>query len=234
MLHSEGHGKVPVPYITAWSGERVAVRSLTVRADGAGLAYRDEVAGDRDAHGVLWSRIGEAPGEGRPRFRVVHPVRQRRALLEGLCQVCGGPAGRTGRGVLFLLPRSAGRAPGWPEGAYGMKPPVCGGCAAVAVRHCPHLGDPVAVRVRKARVRGVYGGFHAPSGGRLAAASEDGFLPYGHPHAAWFLASQLVVELRRCTVVDLAAEIGGAGAGAPGAKAEATGPGVGAHGPAAA
>ncbi|MFF9478152.1 hypothetical protein [Streptomyces sp. NPDC014733] len=102
-----------------------------------------------------------------------------------------------------------------------MKPPVCVGCAAVAVRHCPQLGDPVAVRVRKARVRGVYGGFHAPGrGGGLAAASDDGVLPYRHPHAAWFLASQLVVELRRCTVVDLAAEIGGAA----GAGAEARGP----------
>ncbi|MEU3713344.1 hypothetical protein [Streptomyces catenulae] len=224
MVQFDEGGKVPVPYITAWSEERVAVRSLAVRADGTGLAYRDEVAGDRDAHGVLWSRVGEAPGEGRPRFRVVHPVRQRRALQKALCQVCGGPAGRTGRGVLFLLPRPEGaRAPGWPEGAYGMKPPVCVGCAAVAVRHCPRLGDPVAVRVRKARVRGVYGGFHAPGGGRLVAASEDGFLPYGHPHAAWFLASQLVVELRRCTVVDLAAEIGGA-----------AGPGAEARGPAAA
>ncbi|MFG2227367.1 hypothetical protein [Streptomyces sp. NPDC048644] len=210
MLHSDRQGKVPVPYITAWSEERVSVRSLTVRRDGAGLGYRDETPGDRDAHGVLWSRLVEAPGEGKPNFRKVHPVRQRRALLEGLCQVCGGPAGRTSRGWLFLLPRPDGDewSPGWPEGKYGTKPPVCVPCAALAVRHCPHLSEPVAVRVRKPRPRGVFGGFHAPRGTALSAASDDGYLPYGHPHAAWFLASQLVVELRRCTVVDLGAEAG--------------------------
>ncbi|MFE7609858.1 hypothetical protein [Streptomyces celluloflavus] len=209
MSHPSRRRETPVPYITAWSEERVAVRTLTVRGDGAGLCYRDETPADRDAQGVLWSRLIEAPGCGKPNFRSVHPVRQRRAVLEGLCQVCGGPVSRTSRGWLFLLPRSGSAEPsaGWPEGAHCTKPPVCVPCAATAVRYCPHLSEPVAVRVRKPRPRGVFGGFHAPGATGRLASSDDGYLPYGHQHTSWFLASQLVVELRRCTVVDLDAEL---------------------------
>ncbi|WP_258534712.1 hypothetical protein [Streptomyces sp. PT12] len=32
------------------------------------------------------------------------------------------------------------------------------------------------------------------------AHPEDHHLPHGHPAARWFLVSQLVVELTRCTV----------------------------------
>ncbi|MDT3400592.1 hypothetical protein RKE29_28985 [Streptomyces sp. B1866] len=89
------------------------------------------------------------------------------------------------------------------------KPPVCVACADTALRHCPHLTAPVAVRSRKPRPRGVYGDCLLPGpDGRLLRVPSDGYLPYGHRDSRWFLATQLVLELRRCTVVDLAAELG--------------------------
>ncbi|RKN37632.1 hypothetical protein [Streptomyces hoynatensis] len=133
----------------------------------------------------------------------MHPARQRRAMLELLCQVCGGPADRNGKGWLFALrrPGPADDIPGWPEGLLCTKPPVCGPCALLAAQHCPYLGDPVFVRSRKPRVWGVFGGAFTPHPGGGLAAGEDGHLPYGHPAAPWFLANQLAVELTRTTRV---------------------------------
>ncbi|RKN46841.1 hypothetical protein D7294_01080 [Streptomyces hoynatensis] len=175
--------------------------ALTVRADGRGLAYRDETPGDRDRHGVLWARVRPQPGSGRPDFRTMHPTRQRRAMLELLCQVCGRPADRNGRGWLFALrhPGPDEDIPGWPEGLLCSKPPVCAPCAHLAARHCPHLGEPAFVRVRKPRVWGVFGGFFTPRPQGGLSASEDDHVPYGHPATHWFLANQLVLELTRTT-----------------------------------
>ncbi|RKN45988.1 hypothetical protein D7294_05105 [Streptomyces hoynatensis] len=174
---------------------------MTVRRDGRGLAYRGEAAGDRDRQGVLWARVLDGPGSGRPDFRAMHPARQRRAMLERLCQVCGHPADRNGKGWLFALRRPGPdeEGPGWPEGLLCTKPPVCEPCAHLAARLCPHLGEPAFVRVRKPRVWGVFGGFLTPGPGGRLVAGEDGDLPYGHPQAGWFLANQLVVELTRCS-----------------------------------
>ncbi|KRV47729.1 hypothetical protein AQ490_04925 [Wenjunlia vitaminophila] len=175
-------------------------RALATRPDGTGLAYRDETPADRDRQGVLWARVTEAPGTGRPNFAAMHPRRQCRAMVHRLCQVCGGPASRTSRGWLFLLPRpDTVQSPHWPEGELCTKPPICVPCATLAARHCPHLAHSVLVRSRKPRVWGVFGGFHLPnSAGRLGSPHADGHLPYGHPAAAWFLANQVVVELTRC------------------------------------
>jgi hypothetical protein len=156
-----GPNALPVPYAAAWSAETSALRTLTASPDHTGLAYQDETPADRDRHGVLWARLRHAPGEGRPRYRALHSERQRRAMYERLCQVCGGPAGRTSQGWLFLTQAAdaADALPNWPEGALSTKPPVCPPCAALALRHCPYLDSPVAIRSRKPRVWGVFGGF---------------------------------------------------------------------------
>ncbi len=86
-----------------------------------------------------------------------------------------------------------------------MKPPVCLPCAAAALRHCPHLAHPLAVRARKPRPRGVFGDFYVPGPTGALTQAGGGLLRYGHRDSSWFLASQLVTELRRCTIVDLAA-----------------------------
>ncbi|GAA3848001.1 hypothetical protein [Streptomyces sedi] len=137
-------------------------------------------------------------------FGAVHPVRQRRAQAERLCQVCGKTASHTRDGWLFLMNHDGSNDY---EGVKSTKPPVCLRCAALATRHCPHLSRPVAVRSRRPRIWGVFGTLYTPTPGtsRLTAHVDE-YLPYGHRASNWFLASQLVVALKRCTLVDLDAE----------------------------
>lgn len=188
-----GPRDVPVPYVARWSSEQCGARGITVRADGAGLCYRDEQRGDRDRHGVLWVRAPQTPGEGRPDFRGMHPLRQRRAVEGLLCQVCSSPADRDRHGWLFLLPRTGAD----PEGSLCTKPPLCRRCVHLALRHCPRLTDAIALRVRKPRMWGVFGDAFAPGpDGRLRHVPSHGYLPYGDTATPWFLAVQLVLELR--------------------------------------
>ncbi|WNI17244.1 hypothetical protein [Actinacidiphila sp. ITFR-21] len=196
-----GPKNLPVPYAATWSAETSGTGSgLIVRPHGIG--YRDETPADRDTNGVLWSRTRQSPGVGRPDYRSMHPRRQHRTMLHKLCQVCGGPADRTSRGWLFLLPRPEGTESRVIEGVRTTKPPICRPCAALALRHCPHLTAPVFVRSRKPRVWGVYGDMVTPTG-EFAPEDSGHYLPYGHPLAPWFLASQSVVELNRSTQVAL-------------------------------
>jgi hypothetical protein len=201
-----GSRDLPVPYAVPWTGETFNARTLTVRADRTGLCYRDEKPADRDQHGVLWARRRHAPGDGRPKFGKMHPVRQRRAMRALLCQVCGSPASRTSRGWLFVMLRPDSSETDQVEGSLCTKPPICELCAQLALRHCPELTDPVAVRVRKPRIWGVLGDQYAAagSGGGITHIPTDGYLPYGQATAArWFVASQLVLELTRCTPAPL-------------------------------
>ena len=193
-----GPREIPVPYVADWTGESVNCAGMTVRPDGSGLCYRDEQPSDRDYRGVLWARMTYAPGEGAPRFPLMHPARQRRAMEKLLCQVCGGPSSKTNRGWLFLLPS------GPVDDVRTTKPPICEPCAVLAMRHCPHLTDPIAVRVRRPRVWGVYGDMWALRSGALVTRDDgDGFMQYGHANARWFLATHLVLDLDRCTRVPL-------------------------------
>jgi hypothetical protein len=191
----------------------VDVEGLTVKRDLAGraysLGYKDEEPYDRDRHGVLWNRMVSSPGVGRPHFASMHSHRQRRAMLGLLCQVCGGPADRTSRGWLFMTERDekTQSSPHWPEGSLTTKPPVCGSCAEVALRYCPHLKDPVFIRSRKPRVWGVFGGFFTLTPANVLATSDDAYLPYGAPESPWFLAALVAVELTRCTLPTRAAAL---------------------------
>ncbi|MFI9026279.1 hypothetical protein [Streptomyces sp. NPDC053560] len=195
-----GPNDIPVPYVAAWTGESVMHMGLSVQPDGKGLCFANEEPADRDHQGVLWARLTDAPGTGTPRFPVMHSARQRRAMREMLCQVCAGPASRTSRGWLFLLTHEPA------DGAVTNKPPLCEPCVGVALGHCPRLTDPFAVRVRRPRVWGVFGDQWARgSGGILAPLPTDGYMPYGHPSARWFLATHLVLELDRMTRVPLPA-----------------------------
>jgi hypothetical protein len=201
-----GPKALPVPYAARWTGEATSVAGLRVKPDGSGLTYERETPRDRDRHGVLWARIGEAPGAGRPDYRAMHAYRQREAVFGLRCQVCGGPAARTARGWLFLVPahdspqspeRETGRDA---EGTLTTKPPVCRPCAELAIRLCPHLGEPLLIHSRKPRVWGVFGGYCTPAeDGRTLRASQDAYHPYGAAGSPWFLASQAVLELTRCS-----------------------------------
>ncbi|MFJ6212156.1 hypothetical protein ACIQGZ_02290 [Streptomyces sp. NPDC092296] len=161
---------------------------------------------------MLWERLSQAVGAGRPVYRVMHPDRQRRAMLELLCQICGGPASRTSRGWLFLANRTGPElaAAGGAEEMLTAQPPLCLPCAGIAVRQCPSLtGRHTAVRSRKPSLWGVWGSVYRPGGRVLEEVGEGASLPYGHPGTRWLLASQLIRELRRATPVDLTTELAG-------------------------
>jgi hypothetical protein len=134
-LWAAGRGRV-VPYITAWSVEKM-VYSEVIERRGFGIAFADESVLDRDRDGVLWTRRAVGRGVGRPEFGVVHSLRQRRPMGRLLCQVCAQPADRNEDGVLWLLPDYYRKAPGWPENYDLAEPPICLACVPVAIRLCP-------------------------------------------------------------------------------------------------
>ncbi|MFE4829635.1 hypothetical protein [Streptomyces sp. NPDC056672] len=200
-----------VPYIAAWSEEWPQRKPLVTGRPDRGVAYVDEHSIDRDDEGVLWRRVLYRQGKGRPQFGKVHPMRQRRAMQRMLCQICGGPADRDDRGLLWLLPDHRADWPGWPEKMATTHPPVCLPCAAESTRLCPHLRrSSVAVRVREPRVCGVYGAFHHPMNPFMGPV-DDVIKAYEDHGIRWVIATQLAAQLRGCTFVDLEAELAAGG-----------------------
>lgn len=190
------------PYVTQWSEEREPPCQVIERP-GRGIAYLDEMVSDRDSRGVLWFRTPSHSGHGEPLFAKVHPLRQRRAMLRLLCNVCAGPADQNEEGVLWLLRDFRDDWPGWPENMGVVEPPVCVPCVRVASRLCPALRKgAIAVRVRHAPVAGVRGLLYR-SGGGLTPVPEI-TLAYEDPRVRWVRAINLVRELRDCTIVELA------------------------------
>jgi hypothetical protein len=194
-----------VPYIASWSAERPA-RTPVVARGRRGIGYRQERPGDRDAHGVLWTRYVRAPGEGKPRFGSVHPARQRQAMRRLLCQVCGAPADRNEQGVLWLMGGEAAR--GWSAEELTGHPPVCLRCAGQARRVCPHLRRQgvLALRVRDAPVAGVFGKVYTP-GSRGPTAIGHAAMGFDDPRINWMQAYQLMRALNDWTEVDLDREL---------------------------
>ncbi|MET9290784.1 hypothetical protein [Streptomyces sp. NPDC003077] len=211
----------PIPYITARAGEDCAPASaLAVLPGRVGLSYRAETPEDRDERGVLWARCSQnldlfGRPSGRPRFRDVHPIRQRAAMRDLRCQFCMRPASRTALGWLFLetrpLPGEVGA--GWPEGALTAQPPLCLEDARLSVRTCPHLirRGAVSVRAQHPVPYGVLGVLYRDGPGGLTALTHHDYVaPYDRPPTRWCLASQMLRELWGCTVVDLETEAEGA------------------------
>jgi hypothetical protein len=192
-----------VPYIATWSEEYEPSLQLVERR-GIGLGFADETAADRDRQGVLWNRTVMRPGQGRPRYAVIHPMRQRRTMLRLLCQVCGHPAHRDERGVLWLLPDLRDRWEGRPEGLTVAEPPVCADCAVIAGRLCPHLRrGHIMVRARMFPLSGVKGFIYRPGHPRPVLLRDD-LVGYDNPALLrWTLAEQQLRTLYECTIVTL-------------------------------
>ncbi|SDG18844.1 hypothetical protein SAMN05216553_10686 [Lentzea fradiae] len=190
--------QIIAPYITSWSAEQDLPYRLMERP-GLGIGYADESFGDRDAKGVLWQRAAVRHGVGKPEFGKVHPLRQRRAMRQLLCQVCAGPADRNDDGVLWLLRDYRSDWPGWPNGMGCNEPPVCMPCVAISLRLCPALRrGAVAIRARKFDVAGVRGALYR------AGAAQEASLAYDDPDVRWLVASALIRKLHCCTFVPLA------------------------------
>jgi hypothetical protein len=200
-----------VPFIAAWSGETFDSPRLIWRGSGR-IGYANERPRDRDAFGVLWRRATNKPGVGKPVYGKVHHARQRRAMGGLLCQVCAKPTRpeATDDGVLFLLGRDEYEYDPWPAPIDTTHPPVCVGCATLAVRLCPHLrGNYVAVRCRSPRLYGVNGILHSASAGPRPlqdAAGPIKTVSYNSPRRGLIQAAQSVVRLDRYKLVDLEPE----------------------------
>jgi hypothetical protein len=198
-----------VPYISSWSSEKPARRKVIVRPL-PGIGFLDEVPADRDEHGVLWRRMTFSPGVGQPEFGSVHTLRQREAMRDLLCQVCGGPADQNAEGTLWLLLDHRGDWPDWPHRMGVTEPPICLPCALTARRHCPALRREghVALRVTGCPVSGISGALYR-SGAVYPTAANTGRLvmvAFDDPAVRWIEAAHLVREITGCTIVDLDAQ----------------------------
>ncbi|MEZ7005804.1 hypothetical protein [Streptomyces sp. AD55] len=163
----------------------------------------DESHLDRDSWGVPWVRPALLPKSrrGEPRLREVHPYRQRRAMRDGLCQVCARLPDDPAAPLLFLLRGSSPIR----EGERTASPPVCVPCAGISVQLCPRLRrHHVAATVASAPAWGVTGIVHDPA--TLQPMGGDEKVAYESLSARWVVAAQLVVELHGVTPVDLEAE----------------------------
>lgn len=138
-----------VPWVARWSGEvndddsvimvsfgghpfltrqrDALAEPLLSREDAMALLQRD-----RDDMGLFWTAENDAPGVGEPEFAMVHSRRQRTAMRDGLCQVCG--LGFDGE-VTFLEHKSLFLDKGEPFTTVNA--PVHRSCMKVVMRQCP-------------------------------------------------------------------------------------------------
>jgi hypothetical protein len=190
-----------VPYVAPWSTEREMPASVI--ASPTGIAFVDEVLGDRDERGVLWKRMPSRPGHGRPLLGQMHSLRQRKAMRRLWCSVCAGPADRTDEGVLWLLPDRRSDWPDWPNRMGVTEPPVCLPCARLAIGACPALHDRYAAfRAGRFEISGVYG-IQYRGGRSIPNQAQLDLVHFDDPRICWTLAVQLVRQLTDCTFVDL-------------------------------
>lgn len=107
------------PWNASWSAER-----------------RFEVRPCRWAGGLPAVWQPHAPGEGKPLFAAPHMVRQRRAVAQMLCTVCGEP---TTAGQRWMFPLGHWREVGGRRHWLSTETPVHRACADRAAEVCPHL-----------------------------------------------------------------------------------------------
>ncbi|MGW0776732.1 hypothetical protein ACWD01_24430 [Streptomyces sp. NPDC002835] len=199
-----------VPYITSREGEDgellAALRASFADDGRVRLGYWDETPDDRGPRGELWGRCSQNIGrdrlpQGRPQWRMVHPARQRETMMKLLCQVCVSPT--RVRGAHLFLDTGPRLEPG--RRLLTAHPPLCLEHAAAAVEQCPNLRkNHTALLVHRAPLYGVIGTpYQWSASGLQALPGDDQPLTYTSPLLPWFLASQLVREIREHTVVDL-------------------------------
>lgn len=167
------------------------------------LAYKTEEPVDRDRAGVLWARVERTSRKGRPLYNSMNPDRQRECMYHLTCQVCGEEASRTGDGWLFLDWQTPLDPPTWPEGSLTTMPPLCVEHARVAVEQCPHAENFVPLRAKLPRLWGVSGTFYQLTDDGWQGDSSIPWLKYEDKRLHAVLASHLVRELCKVTVVDL-------------------------------
>jgi hypothetical protein len=141
-----------VPWVAQWTDElgKDPIQRWQYGTS-TGIAYADEKPEDREL-GVLWMRTDTSRG-GTPQFAQLNVWRQRRCMIDGLCQVCGQSAEGS-----WLIPRVEGRPNGRPMTIA--TPPTCAPCIEEARKVCPHLrahGQGTRLLVRNYRPLAVFG-----------------------------------------------------------------------------
>ncbi|MGZ3144449.1 hypothetical protein ACVDFE_21145 [Lentzea chajnantorensis] len=202
MTKTDQRSLTVAPHVTSWSAEQNLQCSVVVRPDRHGVGHVNELPGDRDEHGVLWMKVAERHGAGKPDFARVHPARQRRAMKELRCQVCAEPADRTSDGVLWLMrDHRETEGPDWPEDMASVEPPICVPCTEISLQRCPALRrGAVAVRVREYSVMGVRGTLYRP-GVFAPQPIKIEHLVYGDPTTSWMVAASSFRVLQDCSFV---------------------------------
>lgn len=112
-------GKVPVPWTVSWTGEERFFVSICPHADRPAICQ------------------AIAPGEGKPQFGKPHAQRQREAVANSICDVCGKP-------LALRTKVSLSHARPVPHSANGfeilqVEPLLHKECAALSLKHCPSL-----------------------------------------------------------------------------------------------
>ncbi|MFE5974327.1 hypothetical protein ACFQ64_19460 [Streptomyces sp. NPDC056460] len=217
------HRGLRVPHVARWTGEEDISPAVIVGAGGI-LRYAEPIA---DAacrwQGALWRRLARAQGTGEPVFEALHPVRQRTAMWEQQCQVCGQSvaAEATAKGGALYLggtDAASGTQDPMTEGERTENPPLHLACAWESVSHCRHLLEGyTAARVARPRQWGVAGVLHAPARGTVVPVQRTE-VPYGSAQLGWMLAERAIVKLTGVRAVDLACEAEQAGLGAAGSR----------------
>jgi len=182
-----------VPWITLWSGEVVSPQSTFVDLGVDRLRYSDPQDDDTFMD-VLWRRELNRQGSGGPIWGQVHARRQRQAMLEHRCQVCGEALPSTN--VPWLMPRAE-----WdnnlPQLSCTNNPPTCERCWPIAAARCPHLRAKGFVKFYVAMVKpwGVLGDIYHP------AIQERGmWVSFDRRRAlSHLIARQLLVQLTGIT-----------------------------------
>jgi len=113
---------LPVPWVASWSSE------------GQSTVRYDPLVGR-----VAYFTKGR-PGRGTPVFGVMNAERQRRAVLHGVCQICGDEIHEHG-----FLPNHPGLVETTDNhgGQYLIEPPCCEPCARWAALGCPGIAGTV-------------------------------------------------------------------------------------------
>lgn len=111
-----------VPFVALWSSEQVMTSVVEDRLSVQALVPEQTVPGGFPILGRMECR------------------RQRRAVLDSLCQVCAKPLGRWRWSPAFGRAVGEGFPKRWlGDGFLRSEPPSCRRCAAIAVRICPGL-----------------------------------------------------------------------------------------------
>ena len=118
-------GNTPVPYTVSWTGEE-----------------RFSVGPCRHADGRAAICQAVAPGEGKPKFGAPHSQRQREAIANDLCDLCGKPLrNRTKVWLSHAAPRG-NAATAWD--ILQVEPLLHRECAARCTHFCPSLRRDIA------------------------------------------------------------------------------------------